>query len=81
MALQFSDVFWPHLQMISIAACPLLSPDDLLLNLGRISHGLPSVVGQCQVVFSLVDNSSMHFGGGYDDLCEEYAQAIEFFSF
>ena len=81
MALQFLGEFWPHLQMLSIVACPLLSPGDLLLNLGRTSLGLPSVVGVCQVVFSLVDNSSMHVGGGYDGLCEEHAQAIEFFCF
>ena len=32
----------------------------------------------CQVVFSLSDNYSIHVGGGYADLCEEHAQAIEF---
>ena len=79
-ALQFSGEFWSHLQVLSIAARPLLTPGNLL-NLHCTSFGLPSVISVCQVVFTLVDKSSINTGEGYDGLCEEYAQAIEFFSF
>ena len=38
--------------MLSIVACSLLSPGDLLLNLGRSSLCLPSVVGSAKLSFS-----------------------------